>query len=80
MGVHGIEPLCAGLIAHGMRADMPAALVERGTMPRQRVIIGTLETLPGVVKGADVKPPSLVIVGEVVQLHERLAWFERPPA
>lgn len=75
MGVHGVEPLCEGLIAHGMRQDMPAALIERGTMPQQRVLIGTLATMPGIVKAGEVQPPSLLIVGEVVRLHEKLAWF-----
>jgi uroporphyrin-III C-methyltransferase/precorrin-2 dehydrogenase/sirohydrochlorin ferrochelatase len=76
MGVHGVEPLCEGLIAHGMCADMPAALIERGTMPQQRVLVGTLASLPAIVRTAEVQPPSLLIVGEVVQLHDKLAWFE----
>lgn len=75
MGVHAVEPLCEGLIAHGMPRDMPAALVERGTMPQQRVLVGTLGTMPDVVKAGQVQPPSLLIVGEVVRLHEKLAWF-----
>jgi uroporphyrin-III C-methyltransferase / precorrin-2 dehydrogenase / sirohydrochlorin ferrochelatase len=76
MGVHGIAQLCAGLIAHGMSPEMPAALIERGTMPQQRVLVGTLANLPEIVKAGSVQPPSLLIVGEVVQLHQRLAWFE----
>lgn len=76
MGVHGIDILCGELIAHGMTPDMPAALVERGTLPEQRVVIGTLSTLPQAVASREIKPPSLVIVGEVVRLHEKLAWFE----
>jgi len=75
MGVHGIEPLCEGLMGHGMRRDMPAAVIERGTMPQQRVLVGTLGTLPGIVKAEQVQPPSLLIVGEVVRLREKLAWF-----
>lgn len=79
MGLEGLEILCGELIAHGMAADMPAALVEHGTTPRQRVFIGNLETLPNIVKAADVHAPTLVIVGEVVRLHEKLAWFEPMP-
>jgi uroporphyrin-III C-methyltransferase/precorrin-2 dehydrogenase/sirohydrochlorin ferrochelatase len=55
---------------------MPAALVEQGTTPSQRVFIGSLATLPDIVRPAGVKSPSLVIVGEVVPLHDKLAWFE----
>jgi uroporphyrin-III C-methyltransferase/precorrin-2 dehydrogenase/sirohydrochlorin ferrochelatase len=75
MGMHGLDVLCRELMAHGMPADMPAALVERGTLPRQRVLIGTLKSLPTLVKAADVQPPSLVIIGEVVKLHDKLKWF-----
>ena len=45
-------------------------------MPQQRVLTGTLETLPGIVARNDVKAPTLIIVGEVVRLRERLSWFE----
>jgi uroporphyrin-III C-methyltransferase/precorrin-2 dehydrogenase/sirohydrochlorin ferrochelatase len=76
MGLHGVEILCRELLRHGLPPTMPAAMVQQGTTPRQRVLIGTLETLPELVKAGDVKPPTLIIVGEVVKLHEKLAWFE----
>jgi uroporphyrin-III C-methyltransferase / precorrin-2 dehydrogenase / sirohydrochlorin ferrochelatase len=76
MGLHGTEILCRELIHHGMPPTMPVAMVQQGTTPRQRVLIGTLETLADLVKAGDVKPPTLIIVGEVVKLHEKLAWFE----
>ena len=76
MALQGLEVLCRQLIAHGMSADTPAALVERGTTPRQRVFTGNLKTLPNIVGAADVHAPTLVIVGDVVRLHEKLAWFE----
>lgn len=76
MGLIGLETVCRELIGHGMSAEMPAALIERGTTPRQRVFIGNLKTLPGIVSAADVHAPTLIIVGEVVRLHEKLAWFE----
>ena len=63
------------LIAHGLSADMPAALVERATLPRQRVITGTLTTLPELAAREDVRPPALLIVGEVVNLRGKLGWF-----
>ena len=79
MGLLGLEVLCRELVAHGLPASTPAALVEQGTTPRQRVLEGTLETLPGIVRASDVHAPTLIIVGEVVRLRERLQWFESAP-
>lgn len=76
MGVHGIEQLCAELIAHGMAATMPAAIVERGTTPEQRVLVATVSDLPGRARAEQFTAPSLIILGEVVRLREKLAWFE----
>ncbi len=76
MGLHGIQVICRELIAHGMPASMPAALVQQGTTPNQRVFTGTLETLPDIVEKSSVKAPTLIIVGEVVTLREKLRWFE----
>jgi uroporphyrin-III C-methyltransferase/precorrin-2 dehydrogenase/sirohydrochlorin ferrochelatase len=75
MGLHGFDILCRELITHGMASDMPVALIQQGTTPQQRVFTGTLATLPELVRAEDIKPPSLVIVGEVVKLHAKLAWF-----
>ncbi len=75
MGLHSINNLCSKLIEHGLSESMPAALVEKGTSPDQRVHIGTLETLPQLVQEKKVKPPTLIIVGEVVNLHEKLDWY-----
>ena len=76
MGLKGLDVLCRQLIAHGMAVGTPAALIEQGTTPRQRIFIGNLKTLPNIVKAADVHAPTLIIVGEVVRLHKKLAWFE----
>ncbi|MGH8498034.1 MAG: siroheme synthase CysG, partial [Methylococcales bacterium] len=76
MGLVGLPQLCAALIEHGAAPDLPAALVERGTTARQRVISADLGTLPAKVAEADVKAPTLIIVGNVVKLHAKLAWFE----
>ncbi len=76
MALTGLEVLCQELVRHGMSPDMPAALVEHGTTPQQRVFVGDLRTLPGIVTEAQVHAPTLVIVGEVVRLHDKLAWFE----
>jgi uroporphyrin-III C-methyltransferase/precorrin-2 dehydrogenase/sirohydrochlorin ferrochelatase len=76
MGVHGLAPLCEGLVAHGLAAATPAAIVEKGTTPDQRVLAGTLGTLAKLAAGARVRPPALVIVGEVVRLREKLCWYQ----
>lgn len=76
MGLVGVDVLCRELAAHGLPAATPAALIQRGTTPQQRVLTGTVHTLPEIVRRSDVKPPTLIIIGEVVQLRDRLKWFE----
>lgn len=76
MGLEALPNICEQLIAHGLPSNHPVAVVEEGTTPAQRTCIGTLETIDGLVKAASLKPPSLVIVGDVVSLHEKLAWFQ----
>jgi uroporphyrin-III C-methyltransferase/precorrin-2 dehydrogenase/sirohydrochlorin ferrochelatase len=76
MGLSALDIICRELQSHGLPALHPAALVEEGTTPRQRVVIGSLESLPERVRQLGVSGPSLVIIGTVVQLHERLRWFE----
>ena len=76
MGLTGVDILCRELVAHGLSATTPAALVQQGTTPGQRVFAGTLDTLAEIVLRNDVKAPTLIIVGEVVRLRERLKWFE----
>jgi len=76
MGLTGIEVICSQLIAHGMASDMPAALVEQGTTRNQRVHVGTVATLPSIVAEADVRAPTLTIIGEVVKLHAKLGWYQ----
>ncbi|MSP28527.1 MAG: uroporphyrinogen-III C-methyltransferase [Methylococcales bacterium] len=76
MGLVGLEKICQSLIAHGSDENLPIALVQQGTTHNQRVIIGTLSTLPAQVAQLDIKPPTLIIIGTVVTLHERLRWFD----
>ena len=75
MGLHGVPVLSQELMAHGLPADTPVALVQQGTTQHQRVIISTLESLPDDVQKSELKPPTLIIVGEVVRLHDKLDWF-----
>ncbi|MBS7660517.1 uroporphyrinogen-III C-methyltransferase [Pseudomonas lalucatii] len=76
MGLVGLPLICEQLIAHGRAADTPAALVQQGTTSNQRVFTGTLANLADLVGDHEVHAPTLVIVGEVVQLRDKLAWFE----
>ena len=76
MGLLGVEVLCRELTAHGLPAATPAALIQQGTTPQQRVLTGTLASLPDIVRESSVKAPTLIIIGEVVRLRGRLKWFE----
>ncbi|MGB2180632.1 MAG: siroheme synthase CysG [Pseudomonadales bacterium] len=75
MGLNGLPIICKELIAHGMDPEMPAALVEKGTTQDQRVIISDLTNMAEVMQRETVMSPSLFIVGRVVTLHNKLAWF-----
>jgi uroporphyrin-III C-methyltransferase/precorrin-2 dehydrogenase/sirohydrochlorin ferrochelatase len=76
MGLHGVRTICENLVKHGLPDRTPAALIEKGTSLEQRVHLGTLATLPDLVQNHDIKPPTLIIVGEVVALHDKLKWFD----
>ncbi|MDH2917405.1 MAG: siroheme synthase CysG [Gallionella sp.] len=75
MGLHGLDTLCAKLVEHGMPDTTPIAIVQQGTTPNQRVITGTLATLPGIAEREQPQAPTLIIIGGVVTLREKLAWF-----
>lgn len=77
MGLGTLPDIASQLMAHGRAASTPVAVVERGTTAQQRVILGTLEDIDKRIVEQQVESPSLIIVGEVVQLKEKLAWFER---
>lgn len=73
MGVGTLPVICAQLIRHGLPPDTPAAVIERATLPTQRTITGTVQTLPALALVHDVRAPALIFVGGVVALHEQLA-------
>ncbi len=77
MGLVGLEALCRQLIAHGLSAETPAAVVQQATLPEQRVVTATLSTLAASAQRAGLRPPTLVIVGEVVKLRAKLDWYSR---
>jgi uroporphyrin-III C-methyltransferase/precorrin-2 dehydrogenase/sirohydrochlorin ferrochelatase len=75
MGMHSLPVISRELIAHGLAAHTPVALVQQGTTPAQRVYIETLQSLPTLADRHQVKPPTIIIVGTVVELHKKLNWF-----
>jgi len=75
MGLHGAPTLCKEMIAHGLPPTTPVALVQKGTTPDQKTVIATLETLEETLATHTFEPPTLIIVGEVVSLKEKLDWF-----
>jgi len=75
MGLHGLDRLCVELIKHGLPNTTPIAIVQQGTTQNQRVVIGTLATLPGMAVIEKLQAPTLIIIGGVVTLREKLKWF-----
>jgi len=75
MGLPGLPLLCRKLVEHGLARTTPAAVVQQGTRRTQRVVTGTLTTLPARAAKAELHAPTLIIVGDVVSLRERLNWF-----
>jgi len=76
MGLVSLPAICRELVAHGLPATTPAAIVQHGTLPTQRVVAGTLADLPERALGAALAPPTLIIVGDVVKLRPVCSWFE----
>ena len=75
MGLVGLPIIARQLMAHGMSADTPAAMIEQGTTLDQKVHCSTIQDLPEVVRCARVQAPTLLIIGSVVSLHQSLNWF-----
>ncbi|MBZ9557136.1 MULTISPECIES: uroporphyrinogen-III C-methyltransferase [unclassified Modicisalibacter] len=76
MGLGSLETIRRELLAHGLAAETPLALIEQGTTARQRVHVGSLSSWPPGFDRERVKPPTLIVVGSVVALHESLTWFD----
>ena len=79
MGVRNLPQIAERLIAAGRPADEPVAVVERGTLPDQRTVSGTLADIAARVAEAGLRPPAITLVGPVARLRERLEWLERRP-
>ena len=79
MGLVGLPIISRQLVRHGMSPETPVALVSRGTTPAQHVVTGTLESIVSRVDQEQVKPPTLVIIGQVVNLRSKLDWVAGLP-
>lgn len=77
MGVSTLQSTCAKLVDHGLSAHTPAAVVERATLPQQRTVVGSVQTLPALALAHCVKSPAIIVIGSVVALHGQLAcWMQ----
>jgi uroporphyrinogen III methyltransferase/synthase len=79
MGIASLPQIAAGLIAAGRPARQPVAVIERGTLPEQRIVTGTLSDISQRVEREQIKAPAITVVGEVAALGEQLAWREAMP-
>jgi uroporphyrinogen III methyltransferase/synthase len=79
MGVKQLPAIVERLSRAGKPLDTPVAMIENATLPKQRTICGTLQTIVALAHEAEIKPPALIVVGEAVSLQPRLKWFENRP-
>ena len=79
MGVTALEAIMRGLIEAGMNPDMPSAILQEGTTAGQKRVAATVGTLAKAASESDVRPPALIVVGEVCRLAEKLFWYEKLP-
>jgi len=75
MGMGALPEICRQMAKHGLPAETPAAVVQNATTRKQKVVSGSLETLPHLAKAAGMKAPALIVIGEVVKLRRTLQWF-----
>ncbi len=76
MGIESLDAIVDKLISGGINSATPVAIVEKGTSKQQRSITGTIATIIEEAKEADIKPPAVVVIGGVVNLGRKLAWFK----
>jgi uroporphyrinogen III methyltransferase / synthase len=79
MGVKNLAENCRQLVQAGREPETPAAVIEKGTTPFQRTVVGTLADIAERARKADIKPPAVLVVGGVVDLAETLKWWEKRP-
>jgi siroheme synthase len=74
MGLVSLPVICENLIKHGMSGSMPLAVISKGTLPEQRVMVSTLAKAAEDVAEAKLAAPTIIIIGDVVRLHHALSW------
>ncbi len=79
MGIKNISAITSKLIEHGKPPEMPVAIVRWGTRPDQKTVVSNLKDIAGFVKEESIKPPAVMIVGDVVRLRDTLTWYEKKP-
>lgn len=79
MAVKNIDVLVKKLVANGRSPETPVAVIRWGTRPEQKTIVGTLDNIVGLVKEKDIRPPAVMVVGDVVKLRDKLNWYEKKP-
>ncbi|MBL4903024.1 MAG: uroporphyrinogen-III C-methyltransferase [Desulfocapsa sp.] len=79
MGIKNLPLIVKNLVDHGRAPQTPVAVVRWASTPEQRSVVGTLDTIVDIVREAGIKPPALIIVGEVVNLRKKIDWFEKRP-
>lgn len=80
MGVSQLPTIIKKLIESGKPLQTPIALIQWGTLSKQRTVVGTLETIEGLVQKAEISNPSMIVIGEVVRLQQKLNWFQEEEA
>jgi uroporphyrinogen III methyltransferase/synthase len=79
MGVGNLPRIVERLLTHGRSPDSPAAVIQKGTLPEQRTLVGPLCDIPRMAEESNLKPPAVIVVGDVVNLRSELNWFETAP-
>jgi uroporphyrinogen III methyltransferase/synthase len=79
MGVGNLQRIAESLVKHGRSPDTPVALIHRGTVPAQKTVVGTLQDIAERAQKEGMKPPAIIVVGDIVSLREELNWFETKP-
>ncbi|MGD9031661.1 MAG: uroporphyrinogen-III C-methyltransferase, partial [Desulfobacteraceae bacterium] len=79
MGVGNLPQIAKRLMAHGRSPDTPVALIQRGTVPEQKTVVGRLQDIAERAQSEGLKPPAIIVVGDIVNLREQLNWFENKP-
>jgi uroporphyrin-III C-methyltransferase/precorrin-2 dehydrogenase/sirohydrochlorin ferrochelatase len=77
MGLAGLPDICDQLLKHGMSSSIPVAVIQQGTTQTQKVLVGDLDKIAGLVVEKEIQAPTIIIIGEVVKLQESLSWFNR---